>query len=79
VIWRVEAAGKPTRIEFVIDGVSRGADVAAPYTFGWDTAAEQPGTHTLTARAVGSDGKTVEASVTVTVPERPETSGSPAP
>jgi hypothetical protein len=79
VIWRVEAAGKPTRVEFAIDGVSRGADVAAPYTFGWDTAAEQPGAHELTARAVGRDGKTVEASVTVTVPERPETGGSGAP
>jgi hypothetical protein len=79
VIWRVEAAGRPARVEFVIDGVSRGADVAAPYTFGWDTAAEAPGAHTLTARAVGRDGKSVEATVTVTVPERPATAGGGAP
>jgi hypothetical protein len=79
VIWRVEAVGKPARVEFVIDGVSRGADVAAPYTFGWDTAAEASGAHTLTARAIGRDGKTVAATVTVTVPARPATGGGGAP
>jgi hypothetical protein len=79
VIWRVEAAGRPARVEFVIDGVSRGADVAAPYTFGWDTAAEAAGAHTLTARAVGRDGKTVEATVTVTVTQRPASGGGGAP
>jgi N-acetylmuramoyl-L-alanine amidase/Bacterial Ig domain len=78
VIWHVEATGA-ARVEFVIDGVSRGADVAAPFTYGWDTAAEQPGAHELTARAVGSDGKTVGATVTVTVPERPANGGSGAP
>ena len=52
----------------------RGSDVAAPYTLGWNAAAEQPGPHRLTARAVGASGKTVEATVTVTVP--PPTAGS---
>ena len=68
VLWRVEVAGKPTRVEFVIDGVLRGADVAAPYTFGWNADAETPGTHVLTARAVGK--RTVEATTTVTVAPR---------
>ena len=79
VLWRVEATGKPTRVEFVVDGVVRGADVAAPYTFGWDSAAEAPGPHRLTARAIGAGGKVVEATVTVTVPERPESASTPSP
>jgi N-acetyl-anhydromuramyl-L-alanine amidase AmpD len=79
VLWRVEATGKPVRVEFLIDGVKVGADVAAPYTFGWDTTAAAPGPHRLTARAVGANGKTVAASVTVTVPARPETASTPTP
>ena len=63
VLWRVEVAGKPRQVEFVVDGVVRGADVAAPYTFGWNSDAEAPGTHRLTARAIGK--KTVEATAAV--------------
>ena len=77
LLWRVETAGKPARVEFLVDGVLRGADVAAPYTFGWDSSAEAPGPHRLTARAIGK--KTVEASVTVDVPAGPESGGSAAP
>ncbi|HEX4931486.1 MAG TPA: N-acetylmuramoyl-L-alanine amidase [Gaiellaceae bacterium] len=68
VIWRVEVSGKPSRVEFLIDGVIRGADVAAPYTFGWNSDAEAPGTHRLTARAVGR--KTAEATAAVTIAPR---------
>jgi hypothetical protein len=64
VIWRVDVRGRAERLEFLVDGVLRGTDVAAPYTFGWNTDAEPAGPHVLTARAVGR--KTVEASVTVT-------------
>jgi hypothetical protein len=77
VVWRVAVAGKPVRVEYLVDGVLRGADVAAPYTLGWDTAAETPGTHSLTARAVGA--KTIEATVTVTVAAPPATAGTAAP
>ncbi len=77
VIWRVEVAGQARRVEFLIDGALRGADVAAPYTFGWKTEADTLGTHRLTARAIGK--KTAEASVTVTVPSPPETAGSATP
>ena len=77
VLWRVEVSGKPSRVEFVIDGVVRGTDVAAPYTFGWNADAETPGTHRLTARAIGKTP--VEATVTVTVPARPDSDGSGAP
>ena len=79
LLWRVEAAGPVTRVEFVIDGVVRGTDVAAPFTFGWDTAAEPPGPHRLTARAVGRDGRAVSASVTVTVAALPASGGSAGP
>jgi bacterial leucyl aminopeptidase len=63
VLWRVDVRGRAERVEFVVDGVVRGTDVAAPYTFGWNASAEPAGTHRLTARAVGA--KTVEATVTV--------------
>jgi N-acetyl-anhydromuramyl-L-alanine amidase AmpD len=76
VIWRVDVKGKATRVEFLVDGVVRGTDVAAPYTLGWDTAAETPGSHRLTARAVGA--KTVEKTITVTV-KAPESGGSARP
>ena len=68
LLWRVEVSGKPSRVEFVIDGVVRGTDVAAPYTFGWNSDAETPGTHHLTARAVGK--QTAEATTTVIVAPR---------
>ena len=79
VLWRVETTGKVARVEFVVDGSVRGTDVAAPYTFGWDASAEAPGAHTLTARAIGADGKVVARTVTATVPERPESSSTSAP
>jgi hypothetical protein len=67
VVWRVEL-NRAARVDFLVDGAVRGTDVAAPYTLGWDTAAETPGPHVLVARATGAGGKVVEATVTVTVP-----------
>jgi hypothetical protein len=76
VLWRVDVAGKATRVEFLVDGSLRGADVAAPYTLGWNTVTETPGTHRLLVRVVG--GKTVQASVTVTVaPQEPAGTAAP--
>ena len=77
VLWRVDVKGRPERVEFVVDGVLRGTDVAAPYTFGWNASVEAPGPHVLTARAVGK--KAIERTVTVTVPAPPENAGTPAP
>ena len=76
VLWRVNVRGRPERVEFLVDDVSRGNDVAAPYTLGWNAGAEPPGPHRLTARAVGANGKVAEATVTVTVPAPPETAGT---
>jgi hypothetical protein len=76
VVWRVDLKGRGARVEFLVDGVVRGTDVAAPYTFGWDTAAETVGPHRLTARAIGPT--TVERTVSVTVAPR-ETFGSAGP
>ena len=74
VLWRVETRGRVERVEFLVDGVLRGSDVAAPYTLGWNASAEEPGRHELTARAVGREGKFAQATVTVTVP--PAASGT---
>jgi N-acetyl-anhydromuramyl-L-alanine amidase AmpD len=76
-IWRVDVKGKATRVEFLVDGVLRGTDLAAPYTLGWDASAEAAGPHRLTARAVGA--KTVEKTVTVSVPPPPAAGGTAAP
>jgi hypothetical protein len=76
VIWRVDVQGRAARVEFLVDGVVRGTDVASPYTLGWDTSAETPGPHRLTARAIGA--KTVEKTVTVTVAP-PPSGGSAGP
>ncbi len=71
VLWRVDVRGRAERVEFRVDGVLRGTDVAAPYTLGWNADAEAAGEHVLTARAIGT--KPVEARVTVT------TAGTAAP
>jgi N-acetyl-anhydromuramyl-L-alanine amidase AmpD len=76
VVWRVDLRGR-ARVEFLVDGVVKGADVAPPYTIGWDTAAEAPGPHRLTARAVGPT--TVERTITVSVAAPPAAGGSGAP
>ena len=55
VVWRVDVRGRAERVEFLVDGVLRGTDVAAPYTFGWNADAEPAGPHVLTARAVGDE------------------------
>jgi hypothetical protein len=68
VVWRVEVRGRPERVDFLVDGVVRGSDVAAPYTFGLNADAEQPGEHRLTARAIGAGGTSAQETVTVTVP-----------
>ena len=73
VVWRVDLNGRGARVEFLVDGVVRGTDVAAPYTLGWDTSRETVGAHRLTARAIGPT--TVERTVTVTVAPR-ETAGN---
>ena len=79
VVWTVDATAA-TRVEFLVDDVVRGSDVAAPYTFGWNASAETPGTHRLTARAVGAGGKVVARTVTVNVPAPPPPpAGSAAP
>jgi hypothetical protein len=65
VDWRVETRGAVARVEFLVDGVVRATTLAAPHAFAWDTSVETPGPHVLTARAIASDGRTVERSATV--------------
>jgi hypothetical protein len=65
--WLVDAGGTVAHVDFAVDGTMRASVAAAPYAYDWDTGAESPGAHRLTARAVGADGATVERSFTVTV------------
>jgi hypothetical protein len=76
VLWRVDVRGRAERVEFLIDGVARGNDVAAPYTLGWNTSGEATGPHKLTARASGK-GRSVETTVTVTVQSGPAGTATP--
>ncbi|MGE5689766.1 MAG: N-acetylmuramoyl-L-alanine amidase [Pseudomonadota bacterium] len=66
VEWSADVRGGVTRVEFVVDGVVRGAATAGPWTFAWDTAADAEGPHRVTVRATGG-GTTVEATLTVVV------------
>jgi leucyl aminopeptidase len=57
-----------SRVEFWVDGVLRGSDNTAPYSYAWDTAAVANGSHTLMARAVDtSNNLGTSANVVVTV------------
>ena len=69
VLWRTEVMGRAARVEFWVDGVLRGTDVARPYTLGWETAAESPGEHRLLVKAIPRNGRIVERATTVTVAE----------
>ena len=43
VVWRVDVRGRVQRVEFLVDGVLRGTDVAAPVH-------ARPGTRTRSSR-----------------------------
>jgi subtilisin family serine protease len=56
------------RVEFYKNNILLGTDTTAPYSVQWNTTAETPGSHTLTARAVDtSDNSTTSAPRSVTV------------
>ena len=60
----VSVKGTPLRVEFLVDGVLRDVETAAPFAFGgasgtWDTTQETPGPHTITVRAIGPTQKPV--------------------
>jgi hypothetical protein len=67
VLWRADVVGRPARVEFWVDGVLRGSDVARPYTLGWDTTAEAAGEHRLLVKAIPATGRIVERATAVTV------------
>jgi hypothetical protein len=59
-------------VEFVLDGVVRADDTAAPYSVPWDTKSVGDGTHTLRAVARDAAGnRTTSTAVTVTVANAP--------
>jgi hypothetical protein len=55
------------RVELLIDGGRVGSFRNGPYGGTLDTTQLRNGTYTFTARAVGSDGTSVSASIQVTV------------
>jgi hypothetical protein len=66
VEWSADVRGTVEKVEFLVDGAVRGTVTAAPWTYGWDTAAETEGQHRVTVRATGG-GRVAEVSVAVTV------------
>jgi poly(hydroxyalkanoate) depolymerase family esterase len=61
--------GGVARVEFLVDGMLRGADASAPYTNVWQSANAGEGEHTITAIAYDAFDNSGEASVTVLVAE----------
>jgi len=57
----------PARVELSVDSGTPYVDTASPYTSTLNTTTLANGTHTLTAKAVMSDGTSVSANVTVNV------------
>ncbi len=55
------------RVQFIVDGVVKSTDSASPFSYGWNTATETNGSHTLSAKAFDAAGNNTSASVTVTV------------
>jgi hypothetical protein len=55
-----------SRVEFYVDGVLRGTDTTAPYSYAWDTTTFANGTHSIFSRAFDF-ASNVGTSATVTV------------
>lgn len=55
------------RVDFYVDGVYRGSDTLAPFTFSWDTRSEAVGPHLLEARGYEAQYASETRSATVTV------------
>jgi Bacterial Ig domain len=63
----VVSSGNPvSRVDFFIDGARQSNDSATPYTWLLDPALLSAGSHTLTATAYDSTGKSASASISVT-------------
>jgi hypothetical protein len=66
VAWNAVPTGEPIdHVDFIVDGVVRASVTSDPYTWAWDTSLETKGRHILTARAVGTDGRSAIATVVV--------------
>lgn len=65
----VEASddGGVARVEFLVDGMLRGADASPPYSNVWQSANAGEGEHTITAIAYDAFDNSSEAAVTVTL------------
>ncbi len=75
-----------TKVEFYVDGVLKGSDTTAPYSFAWDTTnggthpCNGPHTHVLTTKAYDQVGNVgTSSSVTVNMNNPSYCTGSPSP
>jgi N-acetyl-anhydromuramyl-L-alanine amidase AmpD len=68
-VWGVVTKGRVDRVEFAIDGQPVGSAPAAPFQL--QLPVLTPGEHSLTARAIGPNGVTVEATIPFTVQPPP--------
>jgi len=60
------------KVEFYVDGVLRGTDLYAPYSWSWDTTGAAQGPHALSCKAYDAAGNVgTSATVTVTVNNAP--------
>jgi hypothetical protein len=66
VDWRAHTIGPVAKVEFVVDGAVVATSTREPWETTWDTAAVEPGQHTLEVRAYTKDGRRGVLAVTVT-------------
>ena len=66
----VSVTRAPQRIELLVDGVLRASANQQPFVLQWDTAADEPGWHLVTIRAVthGYAFSAVNLAVEITAP-----------
>ncbi|HSW85415.1 MAG TPA: Ig-like domain-containing protein [Candidatus Saccharimonadales bacterium] len=55
------------QVAFQVDGLTKAADTASPYTYTWDSSLVTNGSHTITAVATDAAGNTASNSVVVNV------------
>lgn len=68
VTWKVGVAGSPpARLDFLVDGAPVASSTSEPWELPWDSYAASNGKHVLTAHAVATDGRVVDANVIVVV------------
>lgn len=56
-----------SKVEFIVDGVIKGEDTTAPFTYSWNSASYSNGSHSVKAKAYDAAGNNSVYSISVTV------------